>query len=79
MVKDVRIGEIEFIRISRDTQFHYIYNVSKLGGYHGETLHFIDLDGNDFISDDEKLFSVTNVDDSLLIESGYLILDLQRI
>lgn len=77
-VKELRIGEVEFLRISRDTQFHIIWNVSSLGPYNGETLHFVDLDGYDFSFDDENIFRATHVDDSLILD-GYLIIDIQRI
>ena len=77
-LKRIRIGEIEFLRISRDAQFHFIWNVSLLGEFKNEAIHFVDLDDHDFDFDDENVFKVTNVDDSL-IALDYLILDIDRL
>lgn len=77
-LKRLRVGDNEFLRISRDTQFHFIWDTSVLGEFKNETLHFVDLEGNDFDFDDENLFKATNVDDRLIIDN-YLILDIQRI
>lgn len=76
-LKRLKIGEIEFLRISRGTQFHFIWNIALLGEFKNEPIHFVDLDGNDFDFDDENMFKVTNVDDSLIVDK-FLILDLER-
>ena len=47
-VKRLRLGEIEFLRISRGTQFHVIWNIESLGEFKNNPIHFVDLDGNDF-------------------------------
>lgn len=72
------IGEIDFTRISRGTQFHILWNVSRYGEYSGEQLHFVDPEGKEFSFDDMNIFKVTNVD-STLIALKYLILDIERI
>ena len=77
-LKRLRLGEVEFLRISRGTQFHVIWNIESLGEFKNNPIHFVDLDGNDFDFDDENMFKVTNVDDSLIIDK-YLILDIERI
>lgn len=74
----LRVGTNEFLRISRGTQFHLIWDVSELGDFHNEAIHLVDLEGNDFDFDDENIFKATNVDDSLILDN-YLILDIERI
>lgn len=78
MVKNLKVGEIDFTRISRGTQFHFLWNISHLGEYSGEDFHFVDPEGKEFSFDDENIFKVTNVDKTL-VASNYLILDLVRI
>ena len=63
MVKNLKVGEIDFTRISRGTQFHFLWNISRLGEYSGEDFHFVDPEGKEFSFDDENIFKVTNVSD----------------
>ena len=78
MVGTYKIGENEFIRISRDSQRHFLWNIKKLGEFKNQELHFVDLNGNEFPYDSDNIFQVLNVDDSLLEACNVLVLDLGR-
>lgn len=79
MVNSFKIGENEFIRISRDSQKHILWNVKTMGVFKNQLLHFVDLNGDEFSFDLDNVYQVLNVDDSFLEDNGFLILDLGRI